>query len=152
MKACRANAQHTDADSQKTKAAATPTKAATSAKAAVKETPKKDTPKKDIPKSAKKESEDGTPTKPKKPAAVYTAVEKVKGAANPVDVTFEGDLAEAKVCGIACLPFECRCTDIPQLLKNGNFTHKLKLEAAATFTILKTVSPRPTTSLDQCHL
>lgn len=36
---------------------------------------------------------------------------------------------------------EIRQADATQPLKNGHFSHKLKLDAAATFTILKTVSP-----------
>jgi len=70
-------------------AKATPAKAAAkdNAKEVKKETPKKDS----------KEPTASSPTKSKK-VNVYTSVEKQKGAAIPIDVTFEGDVSEAKVC------------------------------------------------------
>lgn len=70
---------------------------ATSSKAAAKDTPK-ETPKKE---AAKKDAKDGSPIKAKKPATSYTAVTQPKGAAIPIDVTFEGDVAEAKVCVVS---------------------------------------------------
>lgn len=85
-------AKHATDPPQKPKAQ-TPAKA-TPAKGAAKETTKRDTAKKNV---LKKDSKDSTPTKTKKAAAVFTAVEKQKGAAIPIDVSFEGDVAEAKV-------------------------------------------------------
>jgi hypothetical protein len=103
---------------QKTKAdakTATPTKTSTKTptKTATKQTPKKEEPKKEEPKPV-------TPKKPK-PATKYTKLARNKNATLPVEITFQGDILQAKQV-------------------KANYTHALKLDAAHPFTLVDTAS------------
>jgi hypothetical protein len=99
--------QKTKADA---KAAATPTK-----------TPVKQTPKKES-----KKEEEVKPVTPKKPKVVakYTPLIRNPQATLPIDVTYQGDVAQAKQV-------------------KANYTHVLKLDAGAPFTLVDTVSSSP---------
>jgi hypothetical protein len=114
--------------SQKTKAdaklAATPTK-----------TPAKQTPKKES-----KKEEEAKPVTPKKAKVVakkakvvakYTRLVRNPQATLPIDVTFQGDVAQAKKV-------------------KTNYTHLLKLDAGTPFTLVDTVSPSPDITLATC--
>jgi hypothetical protein len=107
--------------SQKTKAdaklAATPTK-----------TPAKQTPKKES-----KKEEEAKPVTPKKAKVVakYTRLVRNPQATLPIDVTFQGDVAQAKQV-------------------KTNYTHLLKLDAGTPFTLVDTVSPSPDITLATC--
>lgn len=97
---------------QKTKAegkaaAATPTKV-------TKPTPKKEDAKKEAPKPE-------TPKKAKPVPVKVTKLARDKNATLPIDVTFQGDIAEAKQV-------------------KSHYTHSLKLDGAAPFTLVDTVS------------
>ena len=103
---------------QKTNAnakAATPTKTPTktTTKTATKQTPKKEEPKKEEPKPV-------TPKKPK-PAAKYSKLARNDKATLPVEVTFQGDLLQAKQV-------------------KANYTHAVKFDATTPFTLVDTVS------------
>ena len=104
-----------------TKAAATPTKTPTKtpSKTTTKQTPKKEEPKKEEPKPV-------TPKKAK-PAAKYSQLARNKKATLPVEITFQGDILQAKQV-------------------KANYTHALKLDATTPFTLVDTVS------YNSCHL
>jgi hypothetical protein len=106
--------QKTKADA---KAAATPTK-----------TPVKQTPKKES-----KKEEEVKPVTPKKPKVVakYTPLIRNPQATLPIDVTYQGDVAQAKQV-------------------KANYTHVLKLDAGAPFTLVDTVSSSPTITPATC--
>ena len=102
------------------KAAPTPTKTPTkipnktATKAgAVKQTPKKEEQKK----------EEAKPVTPKKlkPVAKYSNLARNKKATLPVEVSFQGDILQAKQV-------------------KANYTHALKLDATTAFTLVDTVS------------
>lgn len=82
-------------------------------------TPTKTTPKKAAP-AKKEEAKANTPKKPK-PAVTYTRLARDPKAALPVDVAYQGDIAESKAV-------------------KASFTHVLKLDAGAPFTLLDSVS------------
>lgn len=97
---------------QKTKAegkaaAATPTKV-------TKQTPKREDVKKEAPKPE-------TPKKTKPAPVKITKLARDKNAALPIDVTFQGEIAEAKQV-------------------KSHYAHALKLDGAAPFTLVYTVS------------
>lgn len=94
--------QKTKAES---KAAATPSKTS-------KQTPQKE----DVKKEAAK------PATPKKPAVKFTKLARNTNATLPIDVTFQGDLTEAKQT-------------------KATYSHSLKLDSAAKFALVNTVSP-----------
>ena len=58
----------------------------------------------------------------KKDVLVYRSVAKETGTGIPIDVAYEGNAATSK------------------LTKSGGYSHTLKLDAPASFTVLKTVS------------
>jgi hypothetical protein len=107
--------QKTKADA---KAATTPTKTPTktSTKNATKQTPKKEELKKE-------ELKPVTPKKPKT-AAKYTQLARNKKATLPIEITFQGDILQAKQV-------------------KANYTHALKLDATTAFTLVDTVSLHP---------
>lgn len=98
-------AQKTQAESKA--AAATPTKV-------TKPTPKKEDAKKEAPKPE-------TPKKTKPVPVKVTKLARDKNATLPIDVTFQGEIAEAKQV-------------------KSHYTHALKLDGAAPFTLVDTVS------------
>ena len=102
--------QKTKADA---KATATPTKTKTPIKTATKQTPKKEEPKKEEPKPV-------TPKKPKA-AAKYSKLARNDKATLPIEVTFQGDILQAKRV-------------------KANYTHAIKFDAATAFTLVDTVS------------
>jgi hypothetical protein len=98
---------------QKTKvdaktATQTNTSTKTPTKTATKQTPKKEEPKHVTPKKSK-------------PVAKYTKLARNKNATLPIEITFQGDILQAKQV-------------------KANYTHALKLDASTPFTLVDTVS------------
>lgn len=103
--------QKTKADAKSATPTKTPTK--TTTKTSTKQTPKKEEPKKEEPKPV-------TPKKPK-PAAKYSKLARNDKATLPIEVTFPGDILQAKQV-------------------KASYTHAIKLDATTAFTLVDTVS------------
>lgn len=92
-------------------------------------------------------AEKGEPTpKKKKEPVKYTELDKDQGAVVPVNVTFLGESTQAMVSDevMMCTTLECSLTQ-SQVTKQGTFSHTIKVNATATFSLHKSVCP-------QCHI